>query len=168
MAASTKPSLSQYPSVQDDTKDKIDWPVLPDSLVVQVRNIVLLFKVKSREMTRPLFRVLSITSPWINGKRSISLSHTCGPLFPSIPPNTQGFTLVVDVTQMSHLPVSSKPQYFCFSILGLLTGPVRSIKIRSNTFEWARTTKLFLEPPNLNRKSMLCFQVKRPNLFLEK
>lgn len=103
-----------------------------------------LFKVKSREMTRPLFHVLSITSPWINGKRSISLLHTCGPLFPSTPPNTQGFTLAVDVTQMSYLPVSSKPQYFCFSILGLLTGPIRSIKIRSNTFEWARTTKFII------------------------
>lgn len=65
MAAPTKPSLNQCPSMQDDIKDETEWPVLPESLVVQVRNIVLLLvqgQTQRKDKTS-LFHVLSITPP---------------------------------------------------------------------------------------------------------
>lgn len=135
----TKPSLSQYPSMQDDMKDEIYWPVLPDSLIVQVRNVVLSLaqgQKQGKDQTS-LFHALSTTPAWINGKTSISLLHTFGPFFPSSPSKHSRLTLVVDMIQIPYSPVSSEQQYFCFSILGF---PPRSIKLRSNAFEWARTT----------------------------
>lgn len=46
---------------------------------------------------------------------------------------------------------------------------LRNIKLSTNAFEWARPLhSLFLEPPDLWKSQMLCFQVKRLHGFLDK